>query len=87
MIACTRASASVLLEPNTSVDHATALLASSGSRAPPVPPPPQFTYAPPDAPAPAGEPVRAVTLGFAAPYDVTYTYDPTSRTWIGAPLR
>jgi hypothetical protein len=51
-------------------------------RAPPVPPPPQFIYASPDAPAPAGEPVHAVTLGFAAPYDVTYTYDSASRTWI-----
>jgi hypothetical protein len=50
-------------------------------RAAPVPPPPLFTYTARSAPPPAGEPVRAVTLGFTPPYNVTYTDDPTSKAW------
>ncbi len=44
------------------------------------PPPPLFTYE--SAGPTPGRRVRAVTLGFAAPYDVTYAYTPGPGTWI-----
>lgn len=43
-----------------------------------VPPPPLFHYS--DT-APRGAPAATVTLGFAPPYDVTYTYRAASHTW------
>jgi hypothetical protein len=51
------------------------------ARGPSGEPPPLFSYQA-AGPAPVGTPVRAVTLGFAPPYDVTYTYAPTTRTWV-----
>jgi Protein of unknown function (DUF3048) N-terminal domain/Protein of unknown function (DUF3048) C-terminal domain len=62
--------------PHNLYAHAPRLLARGASGAPP----PLFSYSTVE-PAP-GTPVRAVTLGFAPPYDVTYTYAPTTRTWV-----
>jgi hypothetical protein len=65
------------LAPHNLYAHAPLLVA----RSPSGPPPPLFTYQAAGS-APAGTPVRAVTLGFAPPYDVTYTYAPATRTWV-----
>ncbi len=65
------------LAPHNLYAHARLLLARGPSGAPP----PLFTYQPAGT-NPTGTPVRAVTIGFAPPYDVTYTYDPTTRTWV-----
>jgi Protein of unknown function (DUF3048) N-terminal domain/Protein of unknown function (DUF3048) C-terminal domain len=47
----------------------------------PVPPPPLFRYR--DAVAPhRGTPASTVTLGFAPPYNVTYTYQAATHTWM-----
>jgi DUF3048 family protein len=46
----------------------------------PVPPPPLFHYTD-QPPAHRGSPAAVVTLGFAPPYTVTYTYHAATRTW------
>jgi hypothetical protein len=64
------------LAPHNLYAHASLLVARGTSGAPP----PLFTYQTAGT-GPAGTRVRMVTLGFAPPYDVTYTYAPATRTW------
>ena len=47
----------------------------------PVPPPPLFHYTD-QPPAHRGAPAATVTLGFAPPYNVTYTYRAATHTWL-----
>jgi hypothetical protein len=47
----------------------------------PVPPPPLFPYTE-HPPTHRGTPATTVTLGFAPPYNVTYTFRPATRTWM-----
>jgi hypothetical protein len=49
------------------------------TRGRPAAPPALFSYS---TGPPSGTPVRGMTLGFAPPYDVTYTYAATTRTWV-----
>jgi hypothetical protein len=62
--------------PHNLYGHAALLWRRAAS---PVPPPALFHYDP--ARPPHAEPAPVVTLGFAPPYDVTYTYRPATRTW------
>jgi len=55
-----------------------ALFAKGGQ---PVPPPPLFTYRKPGATV-AGESVASASIGFARGYDVTYTWDAASGSWL-----
>jgi hypothetical protein len=78
----TNAGAAFYRDPGRLAPHNLyARTATLWGRAAPVPPPLLFTYTGRAAPPPTGEPVRAVTVGFTPPYDVTYTYNAASQDW------